>query len=134
MTIAPSGFEHECQPMRHRADTCVKCGLPMRETETRLRNVELEQEITQRAAYGAVDPTPLIEFAESRARHPFGYGDVCRVRLGVDWLREAREEAADMRNYLCWFIEEHIGQESARDAEIALRFLALAYDRLLEEA
>lgn len=97
--------------------------------EARRRSTDMERAITEHAARGACDPEGLIVLAESRADRRGAYRGVDR-----DWLREAREELADMRNYLCWWLEERIendGEDRARVID-ALRLCALAFAALTE--
>lgn len=100
---------------------------------SRPRNVELEREFTREAARGVCDPSALIQYAEARAGQRREYGQTTLVLGGRDLLQEARAELADGRNYLVWWLEDHVGDDQAPDVLIALRFLALAYDRLLED-
>ena len=90
-------------------------------------------EITHEAARGAVDPTALIEFAETRAGGDHGYGAPNMLRAGVDWLREARPEAADLRNYLVWWLLTNPGHPKAHDMFLALRHVTLLYDLLIRD-
>lgn len=99
---------------------------------SRLRNLDFEHEVTREAARGAVDPADLSHYAELRAQQDHGYGLANEVREGVNWLHEARAELADCRNYFCWWLEENVGDERAPEILIALRFVALAFDRLKE--
>lgn len=99
---------------------------------SRARNLGFERDVTREAARGAVNPVELVAYAELRAEQDHGYGRSHEVRDGIDWLRETRAELADARNYLCWWLEERVGDERAPEVLIALRFVALAYERLKE--
>ena len=104
-------------------------------TPTRLRNVEFEREITRFAVKGLnVDPEPLITFAEARiATHHAEYvADPRLVSTAGDRIRDAREEAADLRNYLVWWLEENLEDERRSDREKALRHVCLLFDLLGE--
>jgi hypothetical protein len=72
----------------------------------------------------------LIALSEARAEFSSEYVKDSTLVLLRDHLREAREEAADMRAYLVWFIQENEGSEEAHDVFLALRHLLLAYDLL----
>ena len=99
----------------------------------RPRTLDFERDVTREAARGAVDPDALMRYAELRAEQPHGYGPTNQVRTGVNWLHEARAELADCRNYFCWWLEEHVGDEDVHEVLIALRFVALAFDRIKEK-
>jgi hypothetical protein len=78
-----------------------------------------------------VDAEPLIAFAETRINeHSRQYVENSMLVSLRNHIREALEEAADLRNYLVWFIQENEGTEEAHDAFLALRHLLLAYDLL----
>ena len=100
---------------------------------TEVRDLERERELTYEAARGAVDPTALIEFAETRAGGDHGYGAPHMLRAGIDWKREARPEAADLRNYLVWWLLKNPGDPKAHDMFLALRHVTLLYDLLIRE-
>ena len=105
-------------------------------TEPFYRSLEFERGVTHQAAKGVVDPSRLIEHAENRARVLSGeyVRDPMHIAPGKDRLREAREEAADMRNHLIWAMQERIEDEDfAHRARFALRHICLAYDLLTEE-
>ena len=89
-------------------------------TTTRPRNIGLERELTGIAAKGAgfthpitgdPDDGGITEWAEFRAL-PGG------VRLGLDDIRETREELADARNYLVWGVERVYDRYLAGDPEV----------------
>lgn len=100
------------------------------------RNIRDEQELTYEAARGpcGVDPTPLIEFSEVRAGEDHGYVAPHLLRIGVDWLREGRCELADLRNYLCWWLQANQGDPKSHDVFTALGYVCLIYDLLIREA
>lgn len=52
----------------------------------------------------------LDEYSDHRAL-PGG------VRTGIDWTEEGRQEAADLRNYLVWRIEEVMPGVEAGDSD-----------------
>ena len=99
-----------------------------------VRNIPLEREWTAAAAedVGAAADR-LNDFADSRARP--GPVDISN---GRDLEREAAEELADARNYLCWSIAqlEAIGHDSIRGhtrrrrLRRVLALTALAFDEL----
>lgn len=113
------------------AGWCCRCGLKIERGLP--RSLELERELTNEAAKGAVDASRLIEHAEARASSLSGeyVPDPMLIAPGRDRLRDVREELADARNHLCWWLQAHVGDEKADDALIGLRFVCLAYDRLL---
>lgn len=135
-----------CVPLPKRPNSCVKCGKSIPPPEPGMpRDVELERELsyTARQAAGLPVPpieddvfplTPLAAFAEARARP--GNVDTDSAR---DLLGEAREEAADLANYVRWRCQQlHAGfqagdSEACREYAMALRalqFTELAYDAL----
>lgn len=70
---------------------------------TPLRNLERERGITIEAAgVNAIPCDGLIDFAELRSRAPEGVRDIDTRDFGL----EVREEAADARNYYCWWWEQ----------------------------
>jgi hypothetical protein len=74
----------------------------------RARCVPFEVQIVDEAAHGHARPDALIDHAQARANNA---GPMLRV--GVDWLAEALEEAADFSNYLGWDLEERFGDDDA---------------------
>ena len=102
-----------------------------------VRSLEFERGVTEQAARGAVDPSRLIAHAENRAGGALAGAYVRDPRLvavGRDRRREVREELADARNHLLWDSQTHLEDEQrCHENLIALRFIALAYDRLMEE-
>jgi hypothetical protein len=130
----------ECEPGQHsegndprHAGFCIRCGLKIDYGTP--RNLDLERELTHEAARGAVDPTRLIEHSEARASSLSGeyVPDPMLIAPGRDRLRDVREELSDSRNHLCWWLQAHVGDDRQDDALICLRFICLAYDRLLED-
>lgn len=100
------------------------------------RNLELERAITLEATRLVSDPSRLIEHAETRAiRLSAEYvGDPMLIAPGRDRVRDVREEIADARNHVVFWFQENpgeIGSERAQDLLVALRHLALAYDRIM---
>lgn len=104
---------------------------------TRLRDLEDERELTYEAARGAVDPAPLIEFAETRAGGSLSgeYVPTANlVTLTRDRVRETQEELADARNHIVWWLQASPGHPKAQDVFLALRHITYAYDLLIREA
>ncbi|MGH2866199.1 MAG: hypothetical protein ACRDNK_01340 [Solirubrobacteraceae bacterium] len=101
----------------------------------RERNLLTEQDITRHAAQGVADPSGLIRHAEARARSLSGEY-VHRpelVQQGRDRILDAKEELADCRNHLVWWLEDHMEESrERRHALVALRHIVLAYS-LLED-
>ena len=124
----------ECEPSVNPRlkGRCVRCGSRIVSATPTRRNLELEREITEEAGRGACSVTRLVEHAEVRALRLSGdyVDDPMLIRPGRDRLLDAREEAADARNHLVFWMQEHLGDERSQDALIALRFFALAYDWL----
>ena len=124
------------KPSNPRHASCLRCSRapethPKAKPTTRPRDVASEREITREAARGVVDPEPLIAFSEVRiSEHSHQYVKDSMLVSLRNHIREATEEAADLRNYLVWFIQENEGTEDAHDAFLALRHLLLAYDLL----
>jgi hypothetical protein len=61
--------------------------------------------------------------------------DPLHIKPGLDRRREAREELADCANHISFQIQERLGEledEERHDLLVALRFVCLAYDKLLE--
>jgi hypothetical protein len=118
---------------------CARCGKPLAIHHTpesphspRRRHVQVERDLTHEAARGATDPARLIEHAETRAAtlsHEY-VPDPMLVAMNTDKRVDAREELADCRNRLVWFLEEQPDHPRAQHAFIALRLVALAYDHL----
>jgi len=136
-----------CVPLPKCPHTCVKCGKPIPEPEPGMpRDVSLERELSYVARQAAGLPvppyvedepypvTPLAAYAESRARP--GNVDTDHAR---DLLDEAREEAADLANYVRWRCQQLQQAYLAGDSEAcreyamgmrALQYAELAYDAL----
>lgn len=88
------------------------------------------------ACRGVCDPSALIRHAQNRAHNLSGeyVSDPLEIRPGRDRLLDAKEEACDGVNHLTFWLQTHHDDDDARqDVLIALRFFALAYDRLLRE-
>lgn len=125
---------HACSPSTdpRRVGRCA-CGKPV--SQPLRRNLQLERDITLEATRSVSDPSRLIEHAETRAiRLSAEYvGDPMLIAPGRDRVRDVREEIADARNHVVFWFQENpgeIGSELAHDLLIALRHLALAYDRI----
>ena len=102
---------------------------------TRPRNLDLEREITHQACRGFADPTALIVHAETRALRLSGeyVDDAMLVRSDRDRPTDVREELADARNHLVWWIEDNTDHPTI-DAKLgALRFIGLAYQALQDD-
>lgn len=131
--------ELSCEPSLNPrfADRCFRCDQPLSaKPEPLRRNLPLEREIVREATRGTVDPDRLIEHAQNRAERLSAeyVPDPRLIARGKDRLREAREEAADGVNHCLFWLQEHDVEDDLRDdVMIALRFFALAYDRLLED-
>lgn len=107
----------------------------MTDRPTRPRNVELERVLTNEAARGHADPERLILHAETRAMRL--HGEYTSDPMLVDTTRnrpcEVREEIADARNHVIWWIEDNLGDEEiARAGMECLRDLTRAYARLAD--
>lgn len=121
------------------AGHCFRCGDPLpRKPEPIRRNLELEREIVREATRGAVDPSHLIDLCHIRAERLSGeyvsHGSL--IKPGVDRLHEAALEAVDGVNHCLFDLQdpEHFEDEERRhNLLIAIRFFALAYDRLLAD-
>lgn len=115
---------HTCRQTEDpRKEGFCACGERLPPT-TRLRNREFEQQTVEYAAKGLCDPEMLLKASQRRSEGWSG----TTLRVGVDWLREFREEAADGANYLVWWLEEHLEHPDRQFAEQALRYLLLAFD------
>lgn len=84
---------------------------------------------------GRVDPDPIYEAMQIRAAQFGGeYGsEPMRIRIGVDWLREAADEAVDMANYLVWASRtnlEHLEPDTQGNLTLALMEVASAFNRV----
>ncbi len=103
---------------------------------SRLRDLEYEREITHEAARGVVDPSALIEFAETRAGGSLSGEYVSNAQLVTltrDRIRETQEELADARNHVVWWLEANPGHAKSHDVFLALRHVTLAYDLLIRD-
>jgi hypothetical protein len=102
---------------------------------TRLRNLEFERDITQHCAKGVCDPSDLIEHAESRAQRLSGeyVTDPMLVARHRDRPLDVREELADARNHLVWWLEDHLDDPTLNHKQEALRLIILAYQLLGDE-
>lgn len=110
---------------------CVRCGHRMPPKPAPVRRVpELEREIVEEAARGAVDPDDMIRFAQTRAIQLSGeyVKDPLTILPGRDRPRDAREELADTVNHVTFHIQEHPDDPRNPDYLIGLRFVALAYE------
>lgn len=98
----------------------------------RQRNLAFERDITHHAARGLVDPNPLIAFAEARARGLSGeyVPDPMLIAPGRDRARDVREEIADARNHLVWWLEENLEHPTAPRKLRVLQLLCVAYTEL----
>jgi hypothetical protein len=54
------------------------------------------------------------------------------VKVGRDKRRDAKEELADCRNYLVWWLEENMGDDDAPGVLLSLTHVLLAYDALCQ--
>jgi hypothetical protein len=102
----------------------------------RTRNLILEREITEHAARGLADPEALIRHAETRAARLCGeyVTDAMLVATDRNRLREVREELADARNHLVWWLEDHAEHPDLPAAMRALGRVVVAYTELAELA
>lgn len=134
-----------CVPFPKKLHTCVKCGKPIPPPEPGMpRDIALERELSYVARQAAELPvpvlpddevpvTPLAAFAEARARP----GNV--LVDDRDLVLEAKEEAADLANYVRWRCQQLRAGFLAGDSEAcreyamamrALQYAELAYDAL----
>lgn len=125
---------HECvsYPDEKRKGFCVRCGRAIVPVGQR-RDLTFEREATESAARGACFVEPLIAHAEIRAGGHLSseyVSDPGLIRPGRDRLLDAKEEFADARNHLVFWLQEHIEDDRAH-VLTALRYTALAYDSLL---
>lgn len=107
-------------------DRCIKCDALLPPTH-RDRNPPLERELVEYAARGACDPEALITHMQTRSAFS------STVRLGVDWIREGREELADFANYLVWWLETNPEHPDFERKLQAVRLVAQAYDLTAED-
>jgi hypothetical protein len=102
-----------------------------------MRDLEYERQVTYDAARGAVDPSALIEFAETRAGGSLSGEYVSNAQLVTltrDRVRETQEELADARNHVVWWLESNPGDPKSQDVFLALRHITYAYDLLIRDA
>jgi hypothetical protein len=101
---------------------------------TRRRSIQFEREATKEAARGYCDPLPIVEFSETRITRLSGeyVPDPMLVKVGRDKRRDAKEELADCRNYLVWWLEENMGDDDAPGVLLSLTHVLLAYDALCQ--
>lgn len=135
-TMGCDGFLGSLNP---RNNGCMRCGKSKEAHSTiahvRRRSLDVEREITREAGRGYIDPTAIITHAETRASrlHAEHVTNPMLVAADRDWLQEAKEELADTRNYLAWWIEENPDDDLRRQHTFAsLRHVLMAYDLLLE--
>lgn len=106
-------------------------------TPTRRRNLQLERDITEHAArIAGVSADELMQHAEGRAWRLSGeyVHDPMLVRIDVDQPRETREELADARNRLVWWLEDNPDHPAAhRYSTLVLPAICVAYAGLLDE-
>lgn len=117
--------------------SCEACGfkLPPSPEPTR-RVLETERELTRMAAKGIVDPEPLITHSETRCQQLSGEytPDPMLLATGRDFKRDAREEAADLRSYVVFWLQENPESEDRQQMFFALRHCCILYDLLKEDA
>lgn len=120
---------HTCSESRNprNAGWC-DCGHKLPVPESRERNQQLERELVEYAAKGITDPQHFLLHMQTRS------GFSTTVRVGVDWLQEAREELADLGNYLVWWLQERPDHPEVERKLTALARAAEAYGLLDEEA
>lgn len=101
---------------------------------TTRRNLEFEREMTRAASRTVADPETLIMHAEARSMRAQDYvGDMMQIRLDRDERKYAREEAADLRNYIVWWLQRNPEHEDVDDMTAALRHTAILYQLLQDE-
>lgn len=106
-------------------------------TQPMIRSIEFERGATEQAAKGVMDPSRLIQHAETRAHSLSGeyVRNPMHVAGGRDRRRETREELADARNHLLWDTQHYLGDEDRVHRNmIALRHVCLAYRALTDDA
>ena len=109
---------------------CIKCGRPL--PGWFFRNLEVEREITFRAAGDNNIAESIIQYSESRMMQgPW------RDLLTRDFRTDLLEELADARNYLCGWADQRVahGFEDALSSQQlqALHHLCLAWGLLLRD-
>lgn len=127
--------QHVASPNPRTEGLCVKCARPIPET-LRPRDLADERRIALLAAEAgslrAEVAESLHQYADSRTA-PGG------IRLGLDWVEEARQEIGDGFNYFVWLIQELLSSVEAGDQEAldvytramgALQGLMIAWQRL----
>lgn len=104
--------------------------------DVRRRSLAYEREATREAARGLADPTSIIHHAESRSlRLSSEYvTDPMLVSITRDRVDDVREELADARNHLVWWLEEHHADHPLAPQRLeALGLIVLAYEKLADE-
>lgn len=92
------------------------------------RNLEVERDITRFAVQGQLDPTALIEFAETRAMRLHGkYVTDPMLIADRDRPHEAMEEAADGRNHCVFHLQQQPDDQRMMNA---LYYFIRAYEEL----
>ena len=100
------------------------------------RDITLERDLTKHAARGLADPSPLITHAETRAGSHLSaeyVPDPMLIAADRDRIREVREELADARNHLVWWLIANVDHDLAPQRLGALQAICLAYQRLAED-
>lgn len=94
---------------------------------SRPRNLDFERQAINHVAKGLADPEPLWNHMMARSSRT-SYTPQDRVRVGIDWLREGKNELPDCVNYWTWWLEENLEHPDREHLERALQYVVLAYD------
>lgn len=121
---------HECRQTEdpRYAGYCA-CGARLPGT-TRPRDRDFERQAIEHAAKGVCESERIFRFCQARASRPTSTPDGDSIRLGIDWLREAKEEAADFANYAVWWLQTNFEHRDRHQVERALSSVLLAFDCL----
>jgi hypothetical protein len=95
------------------------------------RNPDVERDLLEQACRGRVDPGPILEAMQRRASKSEHGGD--RLRVGIDWFREAAMEPPDSCNYIVWgwlANLDRLDTDSQANLMLALMELASAFNRV----
>jgi len=109
---------------------CIKCGRPL--PGWWFRNLEVEREITFRAAGDNDVAASIIQFSESRMDEgPW------RDLLTRDFQQDLLEELSDARNYLCGWADQRVVQgfeDALTSAQLqALHHICIAWGLILRD-
>lgn len=130
MSVTNGACKHQPRDDPRFANTCRKCGRII----ARRRNVDLENELTEAAARGVVDPEPFIRHAYARSVTLSGeyVTDAGLVRTDQRRIPHMKEEATDFRNHGVWWQQDHPEHPDWQKVQQAQRHVAIAYALLCE--